>query len=75
MIKDDEDMLKLFEKMPDYLICEDKLDQTAQVLKVDLTALTYILNMDPCPVPILNMIFESCVVPLNSNIINAMLLN
>ena len=40
MIKDDEDMLKLFEKMPDYLICEDKLDQTVKVLQVDLTALT-----------------------------------
>ena len=35
MIKDDEDMLKLFERMPDYLICEDKIAKTAAVLKVD----------------------------------------
>ena len=34
MIKDDEDMLKLFEKLPDYLISEDNLEQTAAVLKV-----------------------------------------
>ena len=35
MIKDDEDLLKLFERMPDYLICEDKIAQTAAVLQVD----------------------------------------
>lgn len=52
VIKDDEDMLKLFEKMPDYLICEDKLDQTAKVLQVGLTALTYI---EFVPVPLLRM--------------------
>ena len=34
LIKDDEDMLKLFEKLPDYLISEDNLEQTAAVLKV-----------------------------------------
>ena len=34
VIKDDEDLLKLFEKLPDYLICEDKVDQTAAVLQV-----------------------------------------
>ena len=34
VIKDDEDMLKLFEKLPDYLISEDNLEQTAAVLKV-----------------------------------------
>ena len=35
VIKDDEDMLKLFEKLPDYLISEDKLEQTVAVLKVN----------------------------------------
>ena len=35
MIKDNEDLLKLFERMPDYLICEDKIAQTAAVLQVD----------------------------------------
>ena len=39
MIKDDEDMLKLFEKLPDYLISEDKLEQTATVLKVFIRSL------------------------------------
>ena len=39
VIKDDEDMLKLFEKLPDYLISEDNLEQTATVLKVFIRSL------------------------------------
>ena len=45
MIKDDEDLLKLFERMPDYLICEDKIDQTAAVLQVDHACMLCVCNV------------------------------
>ena len=50
MIKDNEDLLKLFERMPDYLICEDKIAQTAAVLQVDHVCVC--LGVDQLVLPI-----------------------